>query len=172
MEIPISIISYVINLAKELGRLIVLNFAPALDIDFNILRKVDFLILNEVEALYITELKHLKKIERDTITEAIKRIRNKFAGDIIITLGVNGCIWVSKEGNILELPSFPVKAIDSTGSGDAFIGGFICGLLRGNSVKNSLNIANAAGGLAVTKVGAQPSLPYWGDVESLISRYT
>ena len=172
MEIPVSIISYVMNLAKELGRLVILNFAPALDIDFDILHKVDFLILNEIEMLLIAELKHLRKIERDTINEAIKRIRNKFDRNIIITLGSNGCIWINEKGNILEIPAFPVKSIDSTGSGDAFVGGFVCGLLRGNSIKNSLKIGNAAGGLAVTKIGAQSSLPYWGDVESLMSNYT
>ena len=62
--------------------------------------------------------------------------------------------------------------MDSTGSGDAFVGGFVYGLLTGYNIENSLKIANAAGGLAVTKIGAQTSLPFWSEVKNLISSYS
>ena len=96
MEIPKQVISHVIYLAKKLRKLIVLNFAPAINIDIRVLQQVDFLILNEIEMLILAGLGDFKTIEKQSINEAIRCIRNKFIGELIITLGSDGCVWVNK----------------------------------------------------------------------------
>ncbi|MCL5986538.1 MAG: ribokinase [Actinobacteria bacterium] len=164
MEIPEGTNSYVIDLAKKVGKQVVLNFAPAVELNDETLGKVDFLILNETEAAYLAGVNRTGEQCIETIDRTVELIRKKFLGDILITLGNNGCIWADKKGNISRFIAFPVEAVDSTGSGDAFVGGFVYGLLMGKSMSDSIRLANAAGALAVTKIGAQSSLPYLDEV--------
>ena len=65
------------------------------------------------------------------------------------------------------MPSFPVSVVDTTAAGDAFVGGLAVALLRDAPVRDAVRFANACGALAVTRAGAQPSLPARGEVERL-----
>jgi ribokinase len=170
-EIPKEINSYVIDLIKRAGKRIVFNFAPAIEFGGNSLGKVDFLVLNETEMSHLAGKSYIEEQIIEMLDEAIELVRKKFLGELLITLGSNGCIWIDKKGSVSKLNAFPVESVDSTGSGDAFVGGFVSGLLIGKSMIDSIKFANAAGALAVTKVGAQPSLPYKEEVENLLARH-
>jgi ribokinase len=67
------------------------------------------------------------------------------------------------------VPSFPVPVVDTTAAGDAFVGGLAVAMLRGTSLPEAVRFANACGALAVTRAGAQPSLPGRNDVERLMA---
>ena len=172
MEIPKGTNSYIIDLAKKVGKQVVLNFAPAVEFNNETLEKVDFLILNETETAYLAGVGCTGEQCIETIDRTVELIRKKFLGDVLITLGCNGCIWADKKGNISRFIAFPVEAVDSTGSGDAFVGGFVYGLLMNKNMIDSIRLASAAGALAVTKIGAQPSLPYREEVENLLAQHT
>ncbi len=68
------------------------------------------------------------------------------------------------------MEAFRVKAVDTTAAGDAFMGGLACGLAQGNPIREALRLANAAGALATTKLGAQPSLPSQQDLERFLRK--
>ena len=71
-----------------------------------------------------------------------------------------GSVLIDSNDTLYRCPAYRVKAVDSTAAGDAFTGGFIFGLVESLSLRKCLEIGNAAGALTVTKMGAQPSLPF------------
>jgi ribokinase len=75
---------------------------------------------------------------------------------------------VVDERDPYRVPSFPVSVVDTTAAGDAFVGGLAVALLRDAPVRDAVRFANACGALAVTRAGAQPSLPARSEVERLI----
>ena len=166
LEIPVGLVSYVINYAKEKDKLVVLNFAPAMDIHKEVLAKVDYLIMNEVEFQFLTG----REFRFDSLAESVKRLREFFNNYLVITLGEKGSVCADRDAELLKVPSFRVKAVDSTGAGDAFVGGFILGIIQNRSMKECLQLGNAAGAVSVTKLGAQTSLPDRNEIESFLNK--
>jgi ribokinase len=155
MEIPTDAIFSVIDYAKKSDKLLILNYAPAVAIDRNMLSDVDYLVVNETEFQTLTQ----NDIEFDSLDISLKKIRDFFGNILIITLGEKGSISITKENQILKLPGYEVESIDSTAAGDAFIGGLVFGLITGKSIEESIKLGNANGAISVTKPGAQASLP-------------
>ena len=87
----------------------------------------------------------------------------------MITLGSDGAVLVSGEG-IVHRPAIRVDVIDTTAAGDAFAGSFAARLAAGAELADALRWAVAAGALAVTKLGAAPSIPARSDVQRLLDR--
>lgn len=167
MEIPTDIISYVISFAKKLGKLIILNYAPAVNIDMNILEKVDYLIMNEIEIKYLTGI----SFDFRNIDILVRKLRKFFNKNVVITLGGKGAVLVTLKDEILRVPTYEIESVDSTGAGDAFIGGFILGLVTKKSIEDCIVIGNAAGALSVTKLGAQSSLPYKDELNNFLNSH-
>src|SRR5262249_26131962 len=87
---------------------------------------------------------------------------------VAATLGAEGVLaWFQKR--FLHVPAFPVKAVDTTGAGDAFHGGFVYGLLAGFSVEETLRFAHAVAGLKCRAVGARTGLPALAEVNALLA---
>jgi ribokinase len=86
---------------------------------------------------------------------------------VILTLGERGALLAGAEGADL-LPAFHVTPVDTTAAGDAFVGGFAVALAEGRPLAEAARWGNAAGALATTKLGAQPSLPTRRELETLI----
>ena len=163
-EIPKDVISFTINTAKEFKKIIVLNFTPALDLNRDSIKKVDFLILNESE---ISKLAGIKCDEKD-VKKPMLKLRKFFKNNIIVTLGEYGSACMTPRGDYYRIPPIHVNSIDSTGAGDAFIGGFVYGLIQKKDIYNCIILGNAAGALSVTKVGAQASLPNENELKDFL----
>jgi ribokinase len=155
LEIPISTVKTGLKMAKEQGALTLLNPSPPTSLPFKTLSSVDFIVPNEVEAQLLTGIKWRKNKD---IRKIAKRLLEMGPKNVVITLGSKGLFFKNKAEEI-QMKALKVKVIDTTAAGDAFMGALACGLSEGKSVREVLKFANAAGALATTKLGAQPSLP-------------
>jgi ribokinase len=152
-EIPIETVYYTVAFAHKHGVRCIVNPAPAQPIDINALTGLDYFVPNESEAETIsgTPVRNLD--------DAKKCAENFLAGGIqraIITLGANGSLLASRDG-MHHVAPFPVKAIDSTGAGDAFIGSFAVFLAEGLPERDAVQRANLYAGLSTTGIGTQKS---------------
>lgn len=155
-EIPPAAVEHAIGAAKRKGWLVILNPAPMRKVPASSLRQVDILIPNETEAALLTGRPVTSVYEAGL---AAKHLQQQGAGTVVITLGSQGALWTKNE--ICEhIPAVPVKAVDSTAAGDAFIGALACALAKGRPIAAGLRLAAAAAALSVTRSGAQPSLPW------------
>jgi ribokinase len=164
MEIPIETTSNAIRFAYENNKKIILSLAPAREIDPSILGMVDFLMVNEVEIKFLSGV----EFDIEDISNSIIKLRKFFKNNIIITLGEMGSVLVDRKENIHRSPAYKVDAVDSTAAGDAFTGGFIMGLTENHTLPDCVEIGNAAGAISVTKLGAQPSLPFKDDLAKFL----
>jgi len=165
-EIPIETVIHSANLARARGLLVLLNPAPAYNIPDNLLRAADYILPNETELGLLTgkPISDLALVEAAGLSLIARGARN-----IIVTLGAKGALIVKIDGAKL-IPAFKVKVVDTTAAGDAFIGGLAVGLLNGKSLEDAVQYASACGALAVTKFGAQPSLPTADEVNKFIKQ--
>ena len=168
LEIPLPTVKLGLQTAKSQGALTLLNPSPPVPLPSHILSLVDFLILNAWEGQSLSKMK--MKRERD-LRKMAQKLLNMGAKNVVITLGANGLFFRSRDEEI-RMKAFRVKVVDSTAAGDAFMGGFACGLAEGKTIQEVLEFASAAGSLATTKLGAQPSLPFRKELEMFLSRMT
>ncbi|GAB4109120.1 MAG: ribokinase [Thermoflexibacter sp.] len=162
LEIPLATIIYAIDLAKQMGKKVLLNPAPAQRLPKSLLSKVDILIPNEIEAEMLTNIKF--KGESKAIGENLLSLGVE---TVIITLGEKGCYVVDSQ-SARQIPAPQVKAVDTTAAGDVFCGTLAVGLAEQRTLVEAVHFANAAAALSVTKVGAQPSAPCRSEVEHFL----
>jgi ribokinase len=162
LEIPIASVRRAIELAHRAGTCIVLNPAPAKGIDPSLLALVSITTPNEHEIKVI-----VGEAEQQRSIDSILRVGTE---TVLVTLGQQGVLWAARDGRQELVPAFPVEAIDTTGAGDAFNGGLACALARGLPMAEAIRYANATGALAVTRMGAQPSMPTHAAVETFLAR--
>jgi ribokinase len=165
MEIPVETNMEVIKFSKENDKKIILSLAPAMEIDREVLSMVDYLMVNEVEIRFLCGI----EFDIKNINKSIEGLRKTFKNNLIVTLGEGGSVLVESSGKIFSRPVYKVDAVDSTGAGDAFTGGFILGLSQEFTSRECLEIGNAAGAYSVTRLGAQPSLPFRSDLVRFLS---
>lgn len=152
-EIPLETVYYTVAFARKHGIRCIVNPAPGQPVDMASLKGLDYLVPNESEAEAISGLP-VRNVE-----DAKKCAGKLLAGGIrcvLITLGANGSL-VARSGAIDHVPPFPVKSIDSTGAGDAFIGSFAVFLAEGVPELEAVRRANLYAGLSTTGVGTQKS---------------
>ncbi|HEV7602849.1 MAG TPA: ribokinase [Bradyrhizobium sp.] len=169
-EIALPAVSAFFARARAAGATTILNPAPALPFDRELLDLVDILILNETELSFIA-----KTGLRDTDDDArfIEAARSLQAGTdkiICVTLGKRGFIALVG-GEPLIVPGRIVKALDTTGAGDCFVGAVAAQLAGGKAVGDALGYANIAASICVQRIGAAPSMPTAAEVGvSVITR--
>jgi len=157
LEIPLDTVRHAIATAHKHQIPVILNPAPApaAALEPEILKNVFILAPNEVEAEALTS------IDADTPEfpeRAIRALQEKGAKNVLITLGEKGCVF-SEERKIVKLPAYKVKAEDTTGAGDAFVGALAAGYPHFSKFRDAVQFASAVAALSVTKRGAQTSLP-------------
>lgn len=152
-------------LARAAGAVTVLNPAPAQPLSDEILALCDFLIPNEGEASQLSEV-----AVRDPASaqQAAAALRRRGARNVIVTLGANGA-WVEGETWQGHVPAFTVPVVDTVAAGDVFIGAFTVRLLEGVSLPDAVRFACAASAIAVTRPGAQPSVPTRAEVDAFLA---
>jgi ribokinase len=166
LENPIPAVQRAAEISQELGVPVILNPAPAPEgpVPASLLHNVDYLIPNELEA---TALTGIQVMDRGSAESAASHLRAQGIDTVILTLGARGALAISPQGAI-QAPAFPVKAVDTTAAGDAFVAAFGVALCEGQSLAQALRFANAAGALATTRLGAQPSLPNREEIETFL----
>ena len=107
--------------------------------------------------------------DRAEIESAVMALRELGVDTVVLTLGGRGAPLVG-EGEKKFISAFEVTPVDTTAAGDAFVGGFAVALAEGRSLTDAVRWGNAAGALATTKLGAQPSLPTRRMVEALMAQ--
>jgi len=160
LEIPKNVTLHSLKIAKENDVLTILNPAPASEISKEFFNYIDYFTPNETEAEFYTGIKITNKKEAK---EASIELLNLGLKKVIITLGDKGLFYSDGKEEI-HLKATSVKAIDTTGAGDAFNGGLAFALSKNKSIKYALNLANQIAGLSTTKLGAGNSMPTTGDL--------
>ena len=146
--------------AKEYGLINILNPAPACKISNDFFKLVDYFTPNETEAEFYTGVKINN--ENDAKVSA-KKLIDMVIKKVIITLGEKG-LYYSDGKEEIYMKATPDKAVDTTGAGDAFNGGFSFALLKGKKIKECLEIANKVAGFSTTRLGAGDSMPTLKDI--------
>jgi len=165
LETPVEAVTRAIELAHENGVPVILNPAPARQLGRSLLEKVTYLIPNETEASLLTGI-DVKDIE--SAKKAAAQLQKLSVETIILTLAENGAVIVHN-GDCLHVPAVSVEVVDTTAAGDAFVGSFAVALTEGKPVIDAVRFAKHAAALAVTKLGAQPSIPTRYEVEQFLS---
>lgn len=159
LESPLEAVTEAVNLAVKNGIPVVLNPAPARPLPTELLSSVEFFVPNEREARQIAGV--------DSLEAAIQKFLELGVRHLIITLGEQGVLLVTPEGR-KQFPAHRVEAIDTVAAGDAFVGAFSTGIAEAMSVEDAVRLGNAAAAVAVTRRGAQPSLPTRADVSDFL----
>jgi len=148
LELPISTVEAAVGRATEF---VCVNLAPAAPVSDQLLRRADLLVVNETEAAFYGDLLH------------------HGGGRVVITEGARGAVMYQRGVELARAAPPRVTAVDATGAGDAFVGAICVALLEGMAEEDALRFACAAGALAATRPGAQPSLPTRAEVEAIIT---
>lgn len=162
LEIPIESVEAGIKLANQHGVMVILNPAPAMQLPQELLKQVDVLTPNQTEAKILTG-RPLDQHGGES-WNAMKEMG--LPKNVVITRGAEGAMILGDRN--VDIPSYTVNSIDSTGAGDAFNGGLAFALSRGDTLNDAVRYANAVGALATTKIGAQSAMPSAAEVEQLI----
>lgn len=168
-EIPPETVRETIGLAAKHGTPVILNPAPTLSeaIEPALLKQVDVLVPNETEAEALTGV---KQDATDFAATAIRELRKRGAGTVIITLGEKGSMLADSADSreTRQIPAFRVHVEDTTAAGDAFVGALAAGYHLFSDLRDLARFASAVATLTVTKRGAQPSLPSAREVEEFL----
>lgn len=146
LELPIETVEAAVGRAVGF---VCANLAPAAPVSEALLRRCDLIVVNEGEAAFYGDLLH------------------RGGGRVVITRGARGAEMYHRGIRMAGAKPPAVVAIDATGAGDAFVGAIVVALLEGMEANAALDFACAAGALAATRAGAQPSLPTRREVEAL-----
>ena len=144
--------------AKKRGCVTILNPAPYQPLSKELLAVTDWIIPNE------TEFKELHG-QDPTSDEVLKKFRP--GKNSIVTLGSEGAVLITSDGNLTRVSAPTVNAVDTTGAGDAFVGVFAFGLASGKNPEDAMKLGVKVASMSVTRKGAQSSYPSQAEIETL-----
>ena len=151
LEIPLATVRHTLTVARQHAVPVVLNPAPAQPLPAALLAGVEVLIPNQTELAQLTGEAEIEAGARRLLAAGVR--------NIVVTLGADGVLGLTAAGERFHHPAQAVKVVDTTAAGDAFVGAFATALAEGRPLPEAAAWGNAAGALAVTRAGAQPSLP-------------
>lgn len=160
LETPLETIKYVLKRAKEFNKYTILNPAPAVKLEDELIENVDLLTPNE------TELEIISGVEinsEEDILKAAKIMIEKGVKELIVTLGSKGSLYINKEKSMFK-KAYKVEAVDTTAAGDSYTGALSVAFANDKNVEEAMDFASKVGALSVMKEGAQSSLPTLNDV--------
>jgi len=168
LETPFETILEAARLARHAGAQVILNPAPAAELPQELLDCASVLAPNETETEYLTGI----TVSDDTSArQAAQALLQRGLKNVVLTLGERGALLAADQAgqpDFLRIPSYSVQAVDTTAAGDAFIGALAAGLGDGLALADAVRLANAAAAISVTRLGAQPSLARWSEVEEFL----
>ncbi|MBM7622546.1 ribokinase [Sporohalobacter salinus] len=153
LEIPLETILHIVDLAENYQTKVILDPAPAQKLPEGLYSKVDYILPNEGELDTLIDC-----YEGTSRDEKIETLLNLGVKKVLLTCGSKGVSLYTKEQQ-KDYPAVTVEVVDTTAAGDAFAGAFAYGLQQGWNEDRSIKFASQIAALAVTKLGAQSSLP-------------
>lgn len=162
LEIPVDTILYAAKKAFNLGKKVILNPAPATTLPEELIKYLYIITPNEIETELLTGI---KVTDQASAAKAAKELKSKGVENVIITLGAKGAFVFTDHLNEI-VPAYEVQAVDTTAAGDCFNGVLAVGLANGLEMLESIRFANRAASIAVTRAGAQISMPTRHEVEN------
>ncbi|MDO5317048.1 MAG: ribokinase [bacterium] len=157
LETPLETVLWAAQTAKAKGVPVVLNPAPAAKLPKELYRCLDWITPNETEAELLTGV---KVVDLASAQKAEAVLRKRGVGNVVITLGSKGCYAAGKIH-----PCVRVKAVDTVAAGDTFNGAFVVALAEGKAIDEAIAFAQKASAIAVTRPGAQSSVPHRREVK-------
>lgn len=168
LESPVESVLAAAKIAKQNDTAVILNPAPApaRALSDELLGLVDIITPNETEAEKLTGV----KVETDDdAARAAQCLHDKGISTVIITLGSRG-VWASRDGQGQRVPGFKVEAVDTIAAGDTFNGALVTALLEEKPLPEAIRFAHAAAAIAVTRRGAQPSVPWRHEIDGFLKQ--
>lgn len=159
LEVPMEVIEYVADLAASAGVKVILNPAPACPLSDTLLSKVFALTPNETECRLLCGPEAVDDVEANAAVLYRKGVKN-----VIVTLGEKGSMLYNADG-VVTVPARKVTAVDTVAAGDTYNGAFTVALSKGKNFVEAMEFATAASAIAVTRVGAQASIPFASELE-------
>ncbi|KMV35588.1 ribokinase [Franconibacter sp. IITDAS19] len=166
LESPVESVLAAARIAQQNHTRVILNPAPARRLSDELLALVDIITPNETEAEKLTGIAVKND---DDAAKAAAALHAKGIGTVIITLGSRG-VWASVNGEGQRVPGFKVKAIDTIAAGDTFNGALLTALLEEKPLAEAIRFAHAAAAIAVTRPGAQPSVPWRKEIDDFLAQ--
>ena len=164
LETNMSSIRRVIEMAHGMGKTIILNTAPVQPVADNLLAKVTIVTPNEVEAGILTGI---PVTDAESACKAAEWFLERGVKSAVITMGGMGAFVADGELRRMT-PAFRVNAVDTTGAGDAYNGGFVTALAEGKSLIEASRFAAATAALSVQKMGTTPSMPTRAEIDAFL----
>lgn len=171
LEVPAASVADAARRARAGGALVALNPSPApsdlggpattAGLFAELLTEVDVLVVNESEARALTGI-------APSGTAAASALRELGPRAVVVTLGANGSLVLDDSGS-QHVPPFRVRAVDAVAAGDSYLGALACELGRGRSLAEAARVGAAAGALAVSRPGAQASIPRRAEIDALLA---
>lgn len=166
LESPLDTVLAAAKLAKKHQTSVILNPAPAQSLSDELLSLIDIITPNETEAQLLTGV----SVHDDKgAAKAAAILHSKGIKQVLITLGSRG-VWFSEQGKGQLIAGFRVEAVDTIAAGDTFNGAFVSALLEGKATTDAIRFAHAAAAIAVTRRGAQPSVPWRAEIDTFLAQ--
>lgn len=175
-EIPLDTVEYVKELAVKLGKIVIVDPAPAVpNLPDSFWKDIDYIKPNETELEILTGRKHTLSRSAssegacikgcpdgysnlDEVKEGARLMLAKGVKNVLVTLGGDGCLFVTADKEEY-FKANKVKAVDTTAAGDSFTAAFALALSKGENCSDSIRFGQKVSGIAVTRKGAQTSIP-------------
>ena len=155
LEIPTETVYAAVKFGEEHGIPVLFNPAPAQpDLVLDQVKSCEFIVPNETELSLLTGM---PVDSEDDIRKAAVALHQAGVKNVIVTLGSKGVLWLDQDGKERMFPSFKVKARDTTGAGDAFIGCFSHVYVKTGDIAKAIETANRYAADSVTRLGTQTS---------------
>lgn len=167
LETNMSAIRGVIDMAHAAGKTIILNTAPVQPVEDELLAKVSIVTPNEVEASILTGV---KVVDEQSAARAADWFFRRGVKQVVITMGGMGA-YVSDGTRAGLTPAFRVSAVDTTGAGDAYNGGFVTALSEGSDIFAAARFAAATAALSVQRMGTTPAMPTRAEIEDFLREH-
>jgi ribokinase len=166
LGVPLETVDRAVELAREVGTLVVLDPTPIRGEIPSRLHEAAVLTPNESEATHLTGI---GVSDEGTAARAGRALRERGVATVVVKLGAAGCVIVDDAGERL-VAGFEVTPVDTTGAGDAFAAGLATAWASGQSIDAAARYGNAVGALACTVLGAQSGLPRRQAVEAFLAQ--
>lgn len=167
-EIPLPTIATFFQRTRAIGATTLLNPAPAQKMSGELLALVDILVLNETELGFLAGTELTDSDEAAKIIAVARKLQARQDQTICVTLGKRGVLALAASEEF-AVPGRVVKAVDTTGAGDCFVGALASQLADGLPLRAALAFANAAASISVQRMGAGPSMPTAAEVAAALS---